>query len=352
MKNKKILIGIVMAVVLLIVIVCVGLNSKETKQETKEKLGTLYKFNVEDFNYKLLGKLFYNIKYTGKSNGIGLETSAMFELNSDLTCSYYANVKFNNGDSIRVSQNSCSYVITDDNDLILNADVKNIHYDSANDNVTTTNESMNVNGSFSDDYKYLTIENLKYTNMDYSMLLDKNVNEILFDATAKDLYNIDGIKIVNDEDGEPIKLDLTTFDVKTDTINNVYDGMLSNKFFGIKYVKDIEVNHLDKLLNDNKYSILYISQDGCSYCDDYEEELLKVIPYYQIYINRINTSSISNKEDEEKLNHFIFDKALIKRFGTPATFIIGKGEIKDSFIGAEKNNNIRKFFKDNGFINN
>ena len=64
------------------------------------------------------------------------------------------------------------------------------------------------------------------------------------------------IKIVDNEEVEPIKLDLTTFDVKTDTINNVYDGMLSNKFFGIKYVKDIEVNHLDKLLNDNKYSIL------------------------------------------------------------------------------------------------
>lgn len=350
MKNKKILIGIVMAVVLLIVIVCVGLNSKETKQETKEKLGTLYKFNVEDFNYKLLGKLFYNIKYTGKSNGIGLETNAMFQLNSDLTCFYSANVKFNNGDSIRVSQNSCSYVITDDNGLILNADVKNIHYDSANDNVTTTNESMNVNGSFSDDYKYLTIENLKYTNMDYSMLLDKNINEILFDATAKDLYDMDGNKIMDNEGEDPIKLDLTNFDVKTDTINNVYEGMLSNKFFGIKYVKDIKVSDIDTLLDNDEYSILYISQDGCSYCDDYEEELLKVIPYYQIYINRINIS-ILNDEENDKLKSFIFDKALVEKFGTPGTFIIGKGEVKDKFVGAEKNNYIRKFFKKNGFIN-
>lgn len=350
MKNKKILIGIVMAVVLLIVIVCVGLNSKETKQEPKEKLGILYKFNVEDFNYKLLGKLFYNIKYTGKSNGIGLETNAMFQLNSDLTCFYYANVKFNNGDSIGVSQNNCSYVITDDNDLILNADVKNIHYDSANDNVTTTNESMNVNGSFSDDYKYLTIENLKYTNVDYSMLLDKNVNEILFDATAKDLYDMDGNKIMDNEGEDPIKLDLTNFDVKTDTINNVYEGMLSNKFFGIKYVKDIKVSDIDTLLDNDEYSILYISQDGCSYCDDYEEELLKVIPYYQIYINRINIS-ILNDEENDKLKSFIFDKALVEKFGTPGTFIIGKGEVKDKFVGAEKNNYIRKFFKKNGFIN-
>lgn len=349
MKNKNKLIGIVICIVFLIFI-CIGFNSKETKKETKEKLGTLYKFNVEDFNYKLLGKLFYNIKYTGKYNGISLETNILLQLNSDLSCYYSANVKFNNGDSNSVLQNNCSYVITDENELILNAEVKNNHYDSKNDKLTTTNETMNVNGQFSEDYKYLTIENLKYTNMDYSMLLDKDINEILFDATAKDLYDMDGNKIMDNEGEDPIKLDLTNFDVKTDTITNVYEGMLSNKFFGIKYVKDIKVSDIDTLLDNDEYSILYISQDGCSYCDDYEEELLKVIPYYQIYINRINIS-VLNDEENDKLKSFIFDKALVEKFGTPGTFIIGKGEVKDKFVGAEKNNYIRKFFKKNGFIN-
>lgn len=274
----------------------------------------------------------------------------MLSLEPDLTCSYYANVKLDNGDSKTVLQDSCSYVITDENDLILDADVRTINYESLSDQVTNTNETINLNGEFIQNYKYLTIENLEYTNMDYSRFLKNDIKEILFDATAKDTYYVDGTKITGDEDEEPIKLDLSYFDIKTDTVDNVFKGMLSNKFFGIKYVKDIKVSDMDKLLNNDEYSVLYISQDRCSYCDDYEEELLKVLPYYQVYINRINLSVLNN-EEYDKVKTFIFDKALVKKFGTPGTFIIGKGEVKDSFMGAEDNNYIRKFLKRNGFIN-
>lgn len=350
MKNNKGLIGIIVCAVFFVVIVCIGLNSKKTKEQLKETRGTLYKFNVEDFNYKLLGDLFYNIKYTGKYNGSSLEASVMLSLEPDLTCSYYANVKLDNGDSKTVLQDSCSYVITDENDLILDADVRTINYESLSDQVTNTNETINLNGEFIQNYKYLTIENLEYTNMDYSRFLKNDIKEILFDATAKDTYYVDGTKITGDEDEEPIKLDLSYFDIKTDTVDNVFKGMLSNKFFGIKYVKDIKVSDMDKLLNNDEYSVLYISQDRCSYCDDYEEELLKVLPYYQVYINRINLSVLNN-EEYDKVKTFIFDKALVKKFGTPGTFIIGKGEVKDSFMGAEDNNYIRKFLKRNGFIN-
>lgn len=350
MKNNKALIGIIVCAVFFVVIVCIGLSSKKTKEQLKETRGTLYKFNVEDFNYKLLGDLFYNIKYTGKYNGSSLEASVMLSLEPDLTCSYYANVKLDNGDSKTVLQDSCSYVITDENDLILDADVRTINYESLSDQVTNTNETINLNGEFIQNYKYLTIENLKYTNMDYSRFLKNDIKEILFDATAKDTYYVDGTKITGDEDEEPIKLDLSYFDIKTDTVDNVFKGMLSNKFFGIKYVKDIKISDMDKLLNNDEYSVLYISQDRCSYCDDYEEELLKVLPYYQVYINRINLSVLNN-EEYDKVKTFIFDKALVKKFGTPGTFIIGKGEVKDSFMGAEDNNYIRKFLKKNGFIN-
>lgn len=350
MKNNKALIGIIVCAVFFVVIVCIGLSSKKTKEQLKETRGTLYKFNVEDFNYKLLGDLFYNIKYTGKYNGSSLEASVMLSLEPDLTCSYYANVKLDNGDSKTVLQDSCSYVITDENDLILDADVRTINYESLSDQVTNTNETINLNGEFIQNYKYLTIENLEYTNMDYSRFLKNDIKEILFDATAKDTYYVDGTKITGDEDEEPIKLDLSYFDIKTDTVDNVFKGMLSNKFFGIKYVKDIKVSDMDKLLNNDEYSVLYISQDRCSYCDDYEEELLKVLPYYQVYINRINLSVLNN-EEYDKVKTFIFDKALVKKFGTPGTFIIGKGEVKDSFMGAEDNNYIRKFLKKNGFIN-
>lgn len=350
MKNNKGLIGIIVCAVFFVVIVCIGLSSKKTKEQLKETRGTLYKFNVEDFNYKLLGDLFYNIKYTGKYNGSSLEASVMLSLKPDLTCSYYANVKFDNGDSKTVLQDSCSYVITDENDLILDADVRTINYESLSDQVTNTNETINLNGEFIQNYKYLTIENLEYTNMDYSRFLKNDIKEILFDATAKDTYYVDGTKITGDEDEDPIKLDLSYFDIKTDTVDNVFKGMLSNKFFGIKYVKDIKVSDMDKLLNNDEYSVLYISQDRCSYCDDYEEELLKVLPYYQVYINRINLSVLNN-EEYDKVKTFIFDKALVKKFGTPGTFIIGKGEVKDSFMGAEDNNYIRKFLKRNGFIN-
>ena len=350
MKNNKALIGIIVCAVFFVVIVCIGLSSKKTKEQLKETRGTLYKFNVEDFNYKLLGDLFYNIKYTGKYNGSSLEASVMLSLEPDLTCSYYANVKLDNGDSKTVLQDSCSYVITDENDLILDADVRTINYESLSDQVTNTNETINLNGEFIQNYKYLTIENLEYTNMDYSRFLKNDIKEILFDATAKDTYYVDGTKITGDEDEEPIKLDLSYFDIKTDTVDNVFKGMLSNKFFGIKYVKDIKVSDMDKLLNNDEYSVLYISQDRCSYCDDYEEELLKVLPYYQVYINRINLSVLNN-EEYDKVKTFIFDKALVKKFGTPGTFIIGKVEVKDSFMGAEDNNYIRKFLKRNGFIN-
>ena len=310
MKNNKALIGIIVCAVFFVVIVCIGLSSKKTKEQLKETRGTLYKFNVEDFNYKLLGDLFYNIKYTGKYNGSSLEASVMLSLEPDLTCSYYANVKLDNGDSKTVLQDSCSYVITDENDLILDADVRTINYESLSDQVTNTNETINLNGEFIQNYKYLTIENLEYTNMDYSRFLKNDIKEILFDATAQDTYYVDGTKITGDEDEEPIKLDLSYFDIKTDTVDNVFKGMLSNKFFGIKYVKDIKVSDMDKLLNNDEYSVLYISQDRCSYCDDYEEELLKVLPYYQVYINRINLSVLNN-EEYDKVKTFIFDKALV-----------------------------------------
>lgn len=351
-ENKRLIIGIVICVIVLIIFIIVGFsmkNDNEIKGASEEKLGTLYKFNTEEFNYKLLGTLFYNIKYTGKYKGIKIETNAMFQLNTDLSCTYTANIKYENGNSNSVLQNECSYVITDENDLLLNAKVRNNFYDAKVDKLTTTNEDMNINGKFSDDYKTLTIEKLKYTNTDYSMLLDRNINEFLFDATAKHLYDIDGNELLGSED-DYIKLDLTYFDIKTDSISNVYEGMLSNKFFGIKYIKDIKVNKINKLLNDNKYSVLYISQDECAFCDDLEDELLKVIPYYQIYINRINFSTLSS-DDANTVKSFIFDTAGLIDFSTPTILIIGNKGVKDHFVGSQKNNYIRNFFRKNGFIN-
>ena len=79
-ENKRLIIGIVICVIVLIIFIIVGFsmkNDNEIKGASEEKLGTLYKFNTEEFNYKLLGTLFYNIKYTAKYKGIKIETKKM-----------------------------------------------------------------------------------------------------------------------------------------------------------------------------------------------------------------------------------------------------------------------------------
>lgn len=100
------------------------------------------------------------------------------------------------------------------------------------------------------------------------------------------------------------------------------------------------------MIEDDKTFVFVVTQTQCSHCQQYEPRLLEVaveenILVYQIIADK-DTSS-----DSEALTELM--ESLELEY-TPTTYMIVEGEVEDSFVGSITNEEITKYFKEQGVI--
>ncbi len=110
-------------------------------------------------------------------------------------------------------------------------------------------------------------------------------------------------------------------------------------------LQTISYNELKEKINDKESFVLYIHKTGCTYCENYEPTLVKVLNEKRITAYSINTATLT-KSEEASL------KKKVDLKGTPTLIYInqGKSDVNGSLIGEKSYNDTLDFFKEIGYI--
>lgn len=215
--NKKILWGIsisvfVIGIVVLSIIVTESNDSSNdylngtddsnsnysNTTDSDDNAKKLYKYNIEDLDYSIFKTKFYEIHYHGGSGDSYFEGEGTYILKEDGTCftTQKRSIGLYGADYTALNSTECFYEIND-NRFSVNMKIHSItHYNGFDD---SKDEEINVNGDFSDNYKYLQIGDLKFSSEHYNTYLEKNMEYVLIDPITTTDYTLDGISLGNSE---------------------------------------------------------------------------------------------------------------------------------------------------------
>ena len=116
----------------------------------------------------------------------------------------------------------------------------------------------------------------------------------------------------------------------------------------INYLSSKEL--LDKVkgyYNSSEPKIVVLGKEGCSYCQAFIPEMDFMAEEYGFNYEYISVDKLSSSHYSELLQTLEIDEAT---FGTPHTVVVQNGEKIDELIGAEEEDVILTFLKDNGFV--
>ena len=107
-------------------------------------------------------------------------------------------------------------------------------------------------------------------------------------------------------------------------------------------------NHLEKI-DSNEPFLVVIVKDGCGYCEMYEPILKEVADEYNLPINYINLTNLS----EEEYNNLAQSNAYLKKnqWGTPTTLFMLGDSVIDSIGGYVDKDKFVDFVKENFVVN-
>lgn len=107
-------------------------------------------------------------------------------------------------------------------------------------------------------------------------------------------------------------------------------------------------NYLEKI-DSNKPFLVVIVKDGCGYCEMYEPILKEVADEYNLPINYINLTNLS----EEEYNNLAQSNAYLKKnqWGTPTTLFMLGDSVIDSIGGYVDKDKFVDFVKENFVVN-
>ena len=213
--NKKILWGISISVFVIGIVVLSIIVTKSNDSSNDYLNGTddsnysnttdsddnakkLYKYNIEDLDYSIFKTKFYEIHYHGGSGDSYFEGEGTYILKEDGTCftTQKRSLGLYGADYTVLNSTECFYEIND-NRFSVNMKIHSItHYNGFDD---SKDEEINVNGDFSDNYKYLQIGDLKFSSEHYNTYLEKNMEYVLIDPITTTDYTLDGISLGNSE---------------------------------------------------------------------------------------------------------------------------------------------------------
>lgn len=107
-------------------------------------------------------------------------------------------------------------------------------------------------------------------------------------------------------------------------------------------------NYLEKI-DSNEPFLVVIVKDGCGYCEMYEPILKEVADEYNLPINYINLTNLS----EEEYNNLAQSNAYLKKnqWGTPTTLFMLGDSVIDSIGGYVDKDKFVDFVKENFMVN-
>lgn len=107
-------------------------------------------------------------------------------------------------------------------------------------------------------------------------------------------------------------------------------------------------NYLEKI-DSNEPFLVVIVKDGCGYCEMYEPILKEVADEYNLPINYINLTNLS----EEEYNNLAQSNAYLKKnqWGTPTTLFMLGDSVIDSIGGYADKDKFVDFVKENFVVN-
>lgn len=121
-------------------------------------------------------------------------------------------------------------------------------------------------------------------------------------------------------------------------------------------VYDMDVEVLQKKLNDKDSFVLVVSRETCTHCQDLKKYLEKTITEHAtiIYKYEMNESSMDALITDAQLMQSILEESdASKEYSTPHVYYIYEGKVRDSFEGFDETypEQFWDFIKDNSLEN-
>lgn len=187
------------------------------------------------------------------------------------------------------------------------------------------------------EFEYTYVNTNELTNNVFNKLLkDINVDANSF-GTPLTIVVKEG-QVVDSLNGYTDEVDLLEFLKKYDFVDK--DAKLALNY--------IDYSGYKKILKSDKANILVVGQTSCTYCIKAKPILNKIADEYNVTINYLNITNLS----EEEINKFNESLDYLKEneWGTPLTLIIKDGKVIDSANGLLDNEGYIELFKNNSFI--
>lgn len=209
--------------------------------------------------------------------------------------------------------------------------------------------------------------------------LQKPILETIAEDYDIEYYSIDSTLLSNSQRNQIIeKLDI---EGKTPTTVIVEDGKVIAKQVGFvdgrtlvdffkenkivpkdaiysseKYITFVDYEEYKDLIRDDDTNIIVIGQTTCSHCINYKPALNSVAEDYNITINYLNLTELSQEENQnfyaslEKINYNDPDFVEEGSFGTPTTLVVKNGKVIDYISGERTYSQLVREFTEMGII--
>lgn len=118
---------------------------------------------------------------------------------------------------------------------------------------------------------------------------------------------------------------------------------------------DITVDEYLELMNSEKKQIVYLSKNGCPWCEKENPIIKKLGTEYNLKIYRLDATNFfdndTNQYTEDGKKFLNSNEVYKDGYGTPNTIIVKDGTIVDGIYQYEDEAGLLELFKNNGFIN-
>lgn len=111
----------------------------------------------------------------------------------------------------------------------------------------------------------------------------------------------------------------------------------------------IDYARYTEILESGEKSIVVIGQTGCMYCEETKPVLNEIAEEYDITINYLNITDLSEEDSSNLMNSVTYLKEL-ESFGTPLTMVIENQEVVGHQDGYVEKSVFEEFFREQGFI--
>lgn len=192
-------------------------------------------------------------------------------------------------------------------------------------------------------FKYTYVDTDKITEEQLSKIITKlDVDSDSFGtptiAVTKDGKSVDSNIGALDREG------LFDFLQKNGVISK--DETLKDEYANLS---TIDYSKYEKILEDGNRSVVVIGQTGCTYCEQAKPILNEIANEYDVTINYLNLTDLSEDESKDLFDSLEYLKKL-ESVGTPLTLVIKDKKVVGHLDGAQEKESFVKFFKENKMI--